>query len=91
MYGVWYFAASVWTTLATVYVIAVVLKRTGPLRDVLYPTHFYYIGFAAVRVHGVLRLHHFLPILHYLERQHAGRNILVSPARSGHLVVGRHT
>jgi len=44
MYGVWYFAASAWTTVATVYVIAVVLRRTGPLRDVLFPTHFYYIG-----------------------------------------------
>ena len=44
MYGVWYFAASVWTTIATVYVVAAVLKRTGPLRDVLHPTHFYYIG-----------------------------------------------
>ena len=44
MYGVWYFAASVWTTIATVYVIAMVLRRAGPLRDVLYPTHFYYIG-----------------------------------------------
>ncbi len=44
MYGVWYFAASVWTVLATVYVIALVLRRNGPLRDVLYPTHFYYIG-----------------------------------------------
>jgi hypothetical protein len=44
MYGVWYFAASVWMTIATVYVIAVVLRRTGPLKDVLYPTHFYYIG-----------------------------------------------
>ncbi|HTD67249.1 MAG TPA: quinol:cytochrome C oxidoreductase [Candidatus Limnocylindria bacterium] len=44
MYGVWYFAGSVWTTLATVYVIAVVLKRTGSLKDALFPTHFYYIG-----------------------------------------------
>jgi len=44
MYGVWYFAASVWTTIATVYVIAMVLRRAGPLKDVLYPTHFYYIG-----------------------------------------------
>ena len=44
MYGVWYFAGSVWTTVATVYVIAVILKRTGPLKDVLFPTHFYYIG-----------------------------------------------
>jgi hypothetical protein len=44
MYGVWYFAGSVWTTIATVYIIAMLLRRTGPLRDVLYPTHFYYIG-----------------------------------------------
>ena len=44
MYGVWYFAGSVWMTIATVYIIVMVLRRTGPLRDVLYPTHFYYIG-----------------------------------------------
>lgn len=44
MYGVYYFAGSVWMTLATVYVIGIVLKRSGPLRDVLHPTHFYYIG-----------------------------------------------
>jgi len=44
MYGVYYFAGSVWTTLATVYVIAVILRETGALRDVLSPTHFYYIG-----------------------------------------------
>jgi hypothetical protein len=44
MYGVWYFAASVWTTIATVYVIGIVLRRAGPLRDILHPTHFYYIG-----------------------------------------------
>ena len=44
MYGVWYFAGSVWTTIATVYVIAMALKQAGPLRNVLYPTHFYYIG-----------------------------------------------
>jgi hypothetical protein len=44
MYGVYYFAGSVWTTIATVYVIAVIMRRTGTLRDVLYPTHFYYIG-----------------------------------------------
>jgi hypothetical protein len=44
MYGVYYFAGSVWMTLTTVYVIAMVLRRTGPLKDVLFPTHFYYIG-----------------------------------------------
>src|SRR6185369_3738637 len=35
---------SVWTTLATVYVLAVIFKRTGPLKDVLHNTHFYYLG-----------------------------------------------
>ena len=35
MYGVYYFAASVWTTLATLYVIVMVLKRTGPLAGVI--------------------------------------------------------
>ena len=31
MYGVYYFAGSVWTTLATLYVLALILKRAGPL------------------------------------------------------------
>ena len=44
MYGVWFFAGSVWMTIATVYCLAVLFKRTGSLKDVLYPTHFYYIG-----------------------------------------------
>ena len=44
MYGVCYFAGSVWLTLTTVYVIAMILRRMGPLTDVLFPTHFYYIG-----------------------------------------------
>ena len=44
MYGVYYFAGSVWTTLATVYVITVVLKRLGPLRDVVHEKQFYFIG-----------------------------------------------
>ena len=44
MYGVCYFAGSVWLTLTTVYVIAMILRRMGPLKDVLFPTHFYYIG-----------------------------------------------
>jgi hypothetical protein len=35
MYGVYYFAGSVWTTLATVYVIAALLQRTGPLSAVV--------------------------------------------------------
>jgi hypothetical protein len=35
MYGVYYFAESVWTTVATVWVIAAVLNRTGHLRGVV--------------------------------------------------------
>ncbi len=31
MYGVYYFAGSVWTTLATLYVLTVILKKAGPL------------------------------------------------------------
>lgn len=44
MYGVYYFAGSVWTLLATAYVIALVLQRAGPLRGMLTPTLFYYLG-----------------------------------------------
>jgi hypothetical protein len=44
MYGVWYFASSVWTTLATVYVITVILQRTTPLRDVVREKTYYMIG-----------------------------------------------
>src|SRR5262245_49933840 len=35
MYGVYYFAGSVWLVLATVYLIVAVLKRAGPLRGVV--------------------------------------------------------
>jgi len=44
MYGVYYFAASVWTFLATLYLIAVLLKRTGPLSGVLHKRQFHDIG-----------------------------------------------
>ncbi len=44
MYAVQYFAASVWITLATVYLLACHFKRTGPLRDVLQEKQFYFIG-----------------------------------------------
>ena len=43
-YGVYYFAASVWTTLATMYVITTVLKRTGPLNGVVHPRQFHDLG-----------------------------------------------
>ncbi len=44
MYGVQYFAASVWTALATVYLLACYFKRSGPLREVLQEKQFYFIG-----------------------------------------------
>lgn len=44
MYGVYYFAGSVWTTLATVYVITAVLNRQRVLTHVLKDHQFYFIG-----------------------------------------------
>jgi len=44
MYGVYYFAASVWLTLATSYVIALVLRRTGHLTHVLRDRQFHDMG-----------------------------------------------
>jgi len=44
MYGVYYFASSVWMTLALVYVITMMLARQGVLTDVLHEHQFYFIG-----------------------------------------------
>ncbi|MBI5772677.1 MAG: hypothetical protein HZA89_02910 [Verrucomicrobia bacterium] len=44
MYGVVYFAGSVWMTLGTVYVITIWLRNKGPLRDVVKPRTFHDIG-----------------------------------------------
>ncbi len=44
MYGVYYFAGSMWTTMAVVYVIALVLKKRGPLAAVIGPRQFHDIG-----------------------------------------------
>jgi hypothetical protein len=44
MFGVWYFAASVWTTLATVYVITLVMQRATPLRALIKEKTYYMIG-----------------------------------------------
>jgi len=44
MYGVYYFAGSVWLTLATAYVITVVLDRQGVLTEVLHEHQYYFIG-----------------------------------------------
>ena len=45
MYGVYYFAGSIWMTLATVYVITTVLRPAGSLdRSVMHEHQFYFIG-----------------------------------------------
>jgi len=44
MYGVTYFAASVWTTLATVYVITVIMQRSTALRNLIREKAYYMIG-----------------------------------------------
>jgi len=44
MYGVYYFAASVWTTLATLYVVTRFLQRTGPLSGVVHTRQIHDIG-----------------------------------------------
>jgi hypothetical protein len=44
MYGVYYFAGSVWLTLATVYIITVFLERTGSLRGLLREHQYYFLG-----------------------------------------------
>lgn len=44
MYGVYYFAGSAWLTLATVYVITVILNRQRVLTDVLHDHQFYFLG-----------------------------------------------
>lgn len=44
MYGVYYFAGSVWMTLGTVYVITMVLDRLGVLTEVLHEHQYYFLG-----------------------------------------------
>jgi len=44
MYGVYYFAGSVWLTLATVYVITMILDQRGILSEVLHEHQYYFIG-----------------------------------------------
>ncbi len=44
MYGVYYFAGSVWMTLATAYVITMVLDRLGVLSPVLHEHQYYFLG-----------------------------------------------
>lgn len=44
MFGVWYFAGSTWLTLATIYLISMLLARQGPLKAVMKEKQFYFIG-----------------------------------------------
>lgn len=44
MYGVYYFAGTVWTALATVYLITAVLQRQGYLKDVVHSDTYYFLG-----------------------------------------------
>jgi hypothetical protein len=44
MYGVTYFASSVWVTLPTVYVITLILQRTTVLRELVNENTYYMIG-----------------------------------------------
>ena len=44
MYGVYYFAGSVWTTVATVYVITRLLERQGPLQGLVHEKTYYFLG-----------------------------------------------
>ena len=44
MYGVYYFAGSVWVTLATAYVITMILDRQGVLTEVLHEHQYYFLG-----------------------------------------------
>jgi|ERR1043166_5935163 hypothetical protein len=44
MYGVYYFAGSVWITVATVYIITMILDRQGVLTDVLHEHQYYFLG-----------------------------------------------
>ena len=44
MYGVYYFAGSVWMALAAVYVITMILDRQGVLTDVLHEHQYYFLG-----------------------------------------------
>ena len=83
MYGVYYFAGSVWTTLPTIFLIALVLKRSEPFRTLLTPTLFYYLDALMFAFTVFYAYIHFLAVFHYLERQRAGRNLLVRPARKG--------
>ena len=44
MYGVYYFASSAWVTVAVIYLVAVWLKRAGPLHELVQPRRLHDMG-----------------------------------------------
>jgi hypothetical protein len=44
MYGVYYFAGSVWVALATTYMLAMILDRQGLISETMGPEQYYYLG-----------------------------------------------
>jgi hypothetical protein len=44
MYGVYYYAGSVWVALATVYILTLALERQGVLSEVLHAQQYYFLG-----------------------------------------------
>ena len=44
MYGVYYFAGSMWTAMATLYVAVLLLQRQGPLRGYVHEKTYYFMG-----------------------------------------------
>ncbi len=87
IYGVYFFASSVWAGLAFVYVIAVMLLRQGILTPVLKQNYFYFIGVLLLGFYAALVLRRICAIFRGLEREHAGGNLLVSHPRKRRLVV----
>ena len=89
MYGVYYFAGGTWTALATVYVLTMALQRQGLLAELIQAQQYYYIGSLLFAFTVFYAYIHFAQYLHHLERQHAGRDLLVCLARKRRLVVRR--
>lgn len=44
MYGVYYFASSAWVTVAVIYLLAIWLKRAGPLQELVQPRRLHDMG-----------------------------------------------
>ena len=79
-----------WLALFTLYVVTVLLKRQGPLREVATDKTFYFIGslmFAFTVFYAYVTFFQYFIIWN---AQRAGGNLLVRLARTRHLVGRRH-